>query len=238
MAGGGSGVGERLAAIEARIAAACARSGRPRAAVRLIGASKLQPVEALAAAHAGGLRRFGENRVQEGQAKAPALPADVEWHLLGPLQSNKVRPALEIFGCFHAVDREKIARALDAEARRQGRVVTGLLEINLGGEASKHGFAPDGLAAAAEPLAALEALRIVGLMTIPPPAPDPESARPWFRALARLAAELDARPEWSGRLTELSMGMSDDFEVAVEEGATYVRVGTALFGPRPASAAE
>lgn len=238
MAGGGGGVGERLAAIEARIAAACARAGRPRAAVRLIGASKLQPVEALATAYAGGLRRFGENRVQEGQAKAPALPADVEWHLLGPLQSNKVRPALQIFGCFHAVDREKIARALDAEARTQGRGVTGLLEVNLGGEASKHGFAPDGLAAAAAPLAALEALRIVGLMIIPPPAPDPESARPWFRALARLAAELNARPEWGGRLTELSMGMSDDFEVAVEEGATYVRVGTALFGARPASPAE
>ena len=238
MSAAAGGVRERLASIEARIAAACQRAGRPRSAVRLIGASKLQPTAVLAEACEAGLRRFGENRVQEGQAKAPALPPDVEWHLLGPLQSNKVRPALQVFGWFHAVDREKIARALDVEARAQGRVATGLLEVNLGGEASKHGFAPDGLAAAAAPLAALAGLRIVGLMTIPPPAADPEQARSWFRALAALAAGLNARPEWGGRLTELSMGMSDDFEVAIEEGATFVRVGTALFGPRPAPAPE
>ncbi len=233
--GGAGGVAARLAAIESRIAAACRRAGRPRAAVRLVAASKLQPIEALAAAHAAGLRRFGENRVQEAQIKAPALPADVEWHLLGALQSNKVRPALEVFGCFHAIDRVKIALALDAEARARGRVVSGLLEVNLGGEASKHGFAPAALAADAAPLAGLEHLRVVGLMTVPPPADDPEGSRPWFRQLAALATALNGRPEWSGRLGELSMGMSDDFEVAIEEGATYVRVGTLLFGPRPAA---
>lgn len=228
------GVAARLAAIETRIAAACQRAGRSRASVRLVGASKLQPVAALAAAHAAGLRRFGENRVQEAQAKAPALPADVEWHLLGALQSNKVRPALEVFDFFHAVDRVKIARALDGEARARGRAVQGLLEVNLGGETSKRGFAPATLADEAAPLAELAHLRIVGLMTVPPPAADPEGSRPWFRALAELAARLNARPEWSGRLTELSMGMSDDFEVAIAEGATFVRVGTLLFGPRPA----
>lgn len=232
------GVAERLAAIEARVAAACRRAGRARDGVRLVGASKLQPVAALAEAYAAGLRRFGENRVQEGQAKAPALPADAEWHLLGPLQSNKVRPALQIFSCFHAVDRDKIARALDAEARAQGRVVAGLLEVNLGGETSKHGFPPADLARAAAPLATLAGLRVVGLMTVPPPADDPELSRPWFRALAGLAATLNARPEWCGRLVELSMGMSDDFEVAIEEGATFVRIGTALFGARPARPAE
>jgi hypothetical protein len=225
-------VAARLAGIRARIAAAAARAGRPAEAVRLVGASKLQPVESLRAAYDAGLRRFGENRVQEGQAKAPALLGDVEWHLLGPLQSNKVRPALRLFTVFHAVDRVRIAEALDAEARAQARTARALLEVNLGGEASKHGFDPSGLAEAVAPLAALEHLRIVGLMTIPPPGPDPESARPWFVRLRELAAALNARPEWHGRLTELSMGMSDDFEVAVEEGATYVRVGTLLFGAR------
>ena len=228
-----TGVAQRLAAVQARIAAAAARTGRDPAGVRLVGASKEQPAAALAEAFAAGLARFGENRVQEAQAKAPLLPAGVEWHLLGPLQSNKVRPALRLFSVFHAVDRPRIALALDAEARAQGRLATALLEVNLGGEASKHGFDPAGLADAAAPLAELSALRIVGLMSIPPPGPDAEAARPWFRRLARLRDELDARPEWSGRLVELSMGMSDDFEVAVEEGATFVRVGTLLFGPRP-----
>ncbi|KAB2962200.1 MAG: YggS family pyridoxal phosphate-dependent enzyme [Thermoanaerobaculia bacterium] len=228
-----TGVAERLSEVRARISAAAARAGRDPDSVRLVGASKLQPVAALAEAVAAGLSRFGENRVQEAQTKAPLLPPEVEWHLLGPLQSNKVRPALRLFTVFHAVDRPKIAAALDAEARAQGRAVTALLEVNLGGEASKHGFDPAGLAAAAAPLSALAGLRVVGLMTVPPPGPDAEAARPWFRRLAALRDELNARPEWSGRLTELSMGMSEDFEVAVEEGATFVRVGTLLFGARP-----
>jgi pyridoxal phosphate enzyme (YggS family) len=235
-AGDGSDVAGRFAAVEERIAAACRRAGRPRSAVRLVGASKLQPVEKLAAAYAAGLRTFGENRVQEGLAKAPALPADCVWHLLGPLQTNKARAAVPLFSLFEAVDREKVARALDAEAARAGRLVEALAEINLGGEPSKHGFAPAGIEAALAPLAGLAHLRLVGLMTIPPPAADPQAARPWFRRLRAMRDALDARPEWAGRLVELSMGMSDDFEVAIEEGATYVRLGTALFGPRaPAS---
>jgi len=226
-------IAAQVAEIEARIARAAARAGRDPASVRLVGASKLQPVAALAAAYAAGLRRFGENRVQEGVAKAAELPSDIEWHLLGPLQSNKVRAAVGLFSVVHAIDRVKIARLLDQEASRAGRRLSGLIEVNLGGEASKHGFAPAGLAEAIAPLAELEHLSIVGLMSIPPPADAPEAARPWFRSLAALAAELSARPEWSGRLRELSMGMSDDFEVAVEEGATFVRVGTRLFGARP-----
>jgi PLP dependent protein len=225
-------VAARLAEIRERLAGACRRAGRDPASVRLVGASKLQPTEALAAAYAAGLRRFGENRVQEGLAKAPALAADVEWHLLGALQSNKVRSALDLFTVFHAVDRVKIAVALDAEAGARGKVVAGLLEVNLGGESSKHGFDPATLAAQAAPLAALDHLRVVGLMTVPPPAPTAEAARPWFARLRGLRDELERRPEWAGRLGELSMGMSDDFEVAAEEGATYVRVGTQLFGPR------
>jgi hypothetical protein len=227
-------VAARLAGIERRIADACARAGRNRESVRLVGASKQQPVATLREAYEAGLRRFGENRVQEGLAKAGELPADVEWHLLGPLQSNKVRAALERFTLFHAVDRAKIALALDAEARARGLVVRGLLEINLGGEETKHGFDPAGLAAAVAPLAALTHLELVGLMAIPPPGPDAEASRPHFRRLREMARELAARPEWSGRLRELSMGMSDDFEVAVEEGATFVRVGSLLFGARSA----
>jgi len=226
-------IAAQVAEIEVRIARAAARAGRDPASVRLVGASKLQPVAALAAAYAAGLRRFGENRVQEGVAKAAELPSDIEWHLLGPLQSNKVRAAAGLFSVVHAIDRVKIARLLDQEASRAGRRLSGLIEVNLGGEASKHGFAPAGLAEAIAPLAELEHLSIVGLMSIPPPADAPEAARPWFRRLAALAAELSARPEWSGRRRELSMGMSDDFEVAVEEGATFVRVGTRLFGARP-----
>ena len=227
-----SAVGERLAVIEARIAAAARRAGRDPATVRLVGASKQQPVAVLAAAYAAGLRHFGENRVQEAQAKAPELPADVVWHLLGPLQSNKVRPAVALFDLFHAVDRVEIARAIDAEAAARGRAVQGLIEVNVGGERSKHGFDPATVADEVAPFAALAHLRFVGLMTLPPPRPQPELARADFRRLREVAAALNERPEWNGRLRELSMGMSDDFEVAVEEGATCVRVGTALFGPR------
>ena len=230
-----SEIAQRLDSIHARIDAACRRSGRDPASVRLVGASKLQPVEALAEACAAGLRRFGENRVQEAAAKSPALPGEIEWHLFGPLQTNKVRPALRIFSLFHAIDREKLARALDQEARAQGVTARGLVEVNLGGEESKHGFAVDGLAAAIEPLAELRALEIVGLMSIPPPSPEAEGARVHFRRLRALRDDLDRRPEWQGRLAELSMGMSDDFEIAIEEGATYVRVGTLLFGARPAA---
>jgi pyridoxal phosphate enzyme (YggS family) len=223
---------DRLHAIEARVAAACARAGRPRAAVRLVGASKMQRVELLAEAFELGLATLGENRVQEAVRKAALLPADIDWHLLGPLQSNKVRPATRLFSLFHAVDRPSIALELDREAERQGRRIGGLLEVNLGGESTKHGFEAEGLAEAIAPLAALRHLEIRGLMAIPPPGPDPEASRPWFRTLRELAGRLASRPEWSGRMRELSMGMSDDFEVAIEEGATLVRVGTALFGRR------
>ena len=225
-------VARRLAAIEARISAACGRAGRERSAVTLVGASKTQPGALLLAAHRAGLRDFGENRVQEGVAKSGELPPETAWHLLGPLQSNKVRPAVRTFSLFHAVDRPAIAHDLDREAAKQGRKLVGLLEVNLGDEGSKHGFAIAGLAEAAAPLAALENLAIRGLMAIPPPGPSPEDSRPWFRRLAALRAELDGRREWGGRLVHLSMGMSDDFEVAIEEGATFVRVGTALFGSR------
>jgi uncharacterized pyridoxal phosphate-containing UPF0001 family protein len=256
---------DRLAAIRRRIAAACGRSGRDPATVELVGASKTQPAQTLAAFIAAGLRLLGENRVQEAAAKqrelaqlgaaaAPGAPPGTppgtplgtspgtppgtspgtppEWHLIGPLQSNKVRQALDLFSCLHALDRPSIAAAVDREAARRGIAVTGLLEVNLGGEESKHGFAAAGLAAAVRPLAGLANLRIAGLMAVPPPAGSAAEARHWFRRLRELRDELGGREEWSGWAGWLSMGMSEDFELAIEEGATHVRVGTALFGPR------
>ncbi|MFP5287087.1 MAG: YggS family pyridoxal phosphate-dependent enzyme, partial [Thermoanaerobaculia bacterium] len=193
---------------------------------------KTQPLPVLEAAFQAGLRTFGENRVQEALAKAPQLPSEIDWHLIGPLQSNKVRAALELFRTVHSVDRVKIAEALDEEAGARGITVSGFLEINAGEEESKHGFPPAGLAEAVRPLADLRHLRIVGLMAIPPQGDTPEDSRRWFRRLRDLRDELAARPEWQGFPGGLSMGMSDDFEVAIEEGATHVRVGTALFGAR------
>jgi pyridoxal phosphate enzyme (YggS family) len=230
-------VTERLAWIRSRIEEACRRSGRPDGAgsITLVGASKTQAPALLAEAWAAGLRVFGENRVQEAVAKSRELPSGIEWHLIGPLQSNKVRPAVELFRAVHSIDRPGIAEALDREAAARGKTLDGFFEINLGGEASKHGFVPEGLADAVRPLAGLAHLRIAGLMAIPPPGETAEDSRPWFRRLRELRDDLANRPEWQGFPGWLSMGMSDDFEVAVEEGATHVRVGSALFGPRRAA---
>jgi pyridoxal phosphate enzyme (YggS family) len=232
-----AGIAQRLSEITRRIEEACLRSGRRPQDVILVGAGKTQPAAVLAEAWRAGLRVFGENRVQEAIAKSreladPDMRTTIEWHLIGPLQSNKVKPALDLFRTVHSVDRPRIAEALDQEAGRRGLRISGLLEINLGNEESKHGFSPEGLAEAVRPLADLEHLKIVGLMAIPPQADDPEGSRPWFRKLRELRDELAARPEWAGFPGWLSMGMSHDFEVAVEEGATHVRVGTSLFGAR------
>jgi pyridoxal phosphate enzyme (YggS family) len=228
-----------LAEIEQRIVAACQRAGRERGAVTLVAASKTQPAAKLVPYLDAGLRLLGENRVQEAVGKSrdlglqrPALAPPLIWHLIGPLQGNKVRPALDLFTCIHSLDRPSIAAAVDREARRRGVAVSGFVEVNLGGEASKHGFAAAGLAAAVRPLADLTGLRLVGLMAIPPQGESAAAARPWFRRLRELRDELGGQPEWQGWPGYLSMGMSDDFEVAIEEGATHVRVGTALFGRR------
>ncbi len=204
-----------------------------------MGVSKRQPLERVRAAVAAGLGILGEIRVQEAVAKSSELDPGIDWHFIGPLQSNKVKPAVRLFSTVHSVDRPKIARRLDLEAGRQGRRLAGFLEINLGAEPSKHGFPPDRLGPAVESLAELEHLEIVGLMAIPPYEEDLEAAREWFRRLRRLGGELGLRREWSerpgGPPTLLSMGMTHDFEVAIEEGATHVRVGTAIFGERPAT---
>jgi pyridoxal phosphate enzyme (YggS family) len=228
----GSGVADRLAGLRARIAAAAARSGRDAGSVTLVGAAKRQEPERLLEAWTAGLTVFGENHVQEAEAHRLLLPA-ADLHLIGPLQSNKARRAVELCSTVHSVDRLKIAHLLDREAGARGQRLAVFLEVNLGGEDTKAGFAPDGLAAAVAPVAELANLEVLGLMAIPPPGPDAEASRPHFRRLAVLARSLSERPEWHGRFAgQLSMGMSDDFEVAVEEGAHFVRVGTALFGPR------
>jgi pyridoxal phosphate enzyme (YggS family) len=231
----------RLAEIRERMAAACRRAGRDPAAVSLLAASKTQPAEALLPLVRAGLRLFGENRVQEAQGKQQALTqllsdegggAALEWHLIGPLQTNKVRLALDLFTCIHSIDRLEVAEAVDRAAARRGKALAGLLEVNLGNEPTKHGFPAAGLAAAAQPLAGLAHLRIAGLMAIPPQETSELAIRRWFRQLRDLRDELGGRPEWQGWPGLLSMGMSHDFELAIEEGATHVRVGTALFGPR------
>lgn len=226
-------VADRLAAIRERIGAACRRAGREPGEVTLIGAAKLQPLDRIRAARDAGLRVVGENRVQEAESKRAEIEG-LEWHLIGPLQSNKARKAVELFTAVHSIDRPKIGRALDREAAKRDLRLTGFVEVNVGHEESKHGFDPEGLAERVRPLAELERVEIVGLMAIPPWETEPAAARRWFRRLRELRDELCSRAEWAGCQGWLSMGMSGDFEIAVEEGATHVRIGTALFGERPA----
>lgn len=227
--------GERLAAINARIQAACARSGRDRSEITLVAVSKRQSAEKIRRAHDAGHRVMGENQVQETEGKSAELPVDIDWHLIGPLQSNKVKRAVGLFSTIHALDRPKILDRVEKEAGRQRRRIDGFLEVNLGDEPSKHGFAADGFVESVAPLVArLEHVRLIGLMAIPPFDSDPEASRPWFRQLRSLRDALADHPLMAGAddFGGLSMGMSGDFEVAIEEGATHVRVGTSLFGPR------
>lgn len=233
-----STVAERLESVRRRVREACERAGRDPGEVTLLGIGKRQPLARVRAAIAAGLRTLGENQVQEAVAKSAQLPVDLEWHFVGHLQSNKVKPAVRLFHAIHSVDRLKIARRIDGEAARQGRRIEGMIEVNLGAEPSKHGFGVDNLFETLRPLADLEHLAIVGLMAIPPYEEDPAAARRWFRRLRELRDEMAARPEWSRSRSgtfpgRLSMGMSHDFEEAIEEGATHVRVGTSIFGARP-----
>jgi pyridoxal phosphate enzyme (YggS family) len=215
---------ENLERVRERIARAAERAGRRGADVLLIGVSKTVDVARIGRALTAGLPALGENRVQEARDKIAALGHAVPWHLIGHLQTNKVRDALELFDVIHSVDRLDVARECDRRARQRGRAVDVLVQVNVAGESSKGGFAPDELGRALEAIGGLAQVRVRGLMAIPPHEERAEDARPWFRTLASLAKQHD--------LPELSMGMSADFEVAIEEGATMVRVGTAIFGPR------
>lgn len=217
-------VAENLARVWERIRRAAMRVGRAPEEVLLVGVSKSVDLERIRRALAAGLPALGENRVQEAKEKIGALGRPVPWHMVGHLQTNKARDAVVLFDLIHSVDRLELAQELHRRAVAAGRVVEVLVQVNLSGEATKGGFGADDLKRALEALAGLSGLRARGLMTIPPPVEQGEQARGWFRRLRELR---DA-----AGLEHLSMGMSDDFEVAVEEGATMVRVGTAIFGPR------
>jgi len=221
---------ERLNQARERIEKACQRAGRSPDTVKILAASKAQPPEAIREAADCGLCVFGENRIQEARQKIPLCPAQIEWHLIGHLQTNKVRDAVRLFQTIHSVDSQKLLAAIDAAGELNGRIMTVFLEVNVSGEGSKFGLAPDSVPETLAYANTLKRVEVAGLMTIPPAAKNPEEARPFFRKL-RLAR--DKWREQSGyALDELSMGMSHDFETAVEEGATWVRLGTVLFGKR------
>ena len=220
-----------LAAVRERIERACDRAGRDPASVAIVAASKTVPVERLGAAAAAGLTRFGENRVQEAEAKVEALP-NVEWHLIGHLQANKAARAVALFSVIQSVDSLELAARLDrvaGEARTAPLPV--LLQVNVDADPAKSGFGPADLGRSLDALSDLHHLELRGLMTVGLMVPTPEEARPTFAQLAQLSARL--RDRTTGLGADLSMGMTDDFEVAIEEGATIVRVGRAIFGERP-----
>ena len=225
-----------LSRIREEIALACRNAKRPEAEVKLMAVSKVHPVEALLEAYAAGQKLFGENRVQEFQEKAAALTKapDLEMHLIGPLQSNKTGKAAELFAAVDTVDSLKIAQRLNVAAAALGKKLPILIEVKLSHEESKHGISPDDLPALVSGIQELTSLALSGLMTVPPWSEEAELARPYFQQLCRLR---DAQQRLCPTLTELSMGMSNDFAVAIEEGSTCVRLGTAIFGKRPRPAA-
>jgi pyridoxal phosphate enzyme (YggS family) len=223
----------RLDGVRERVAAAAHRAGRDRDSIRLVAISKTFPADAVrAAAHAGQID-FGENKVQEAAQKiAACADLDVSWHLVGHLQSNKARKAAALFNVIHSVDSTSLALKLDEAAGEANRTVNWLIQVDLAGEATKHGARPDDLEAIVSAAHACRSARLIGLMLLPPAVEDPEAARPYFRSLVRLRDQLVRGGLNPAMLSELSMGMSHDFEIAIEEGATMVRVGSAIFGQR------
>ena len=224
-------IAENIAHLKEQIASACKRAGRREDEVGLMAVSKVHPVEAILEAYEAGQRLFGENRVQEFEQKSPRLAdlMDASFHLIGPLQSNKTHKAAEFFDAIDAVDALKIAQRLDTAAKARGKLLPLLIEVKLSHEESKHGIAPAELLPLLDTVRELESVKAVGLMTVPPWSEDPETARPYFRELRRLR---DEAQKHHPHVVQLSMGMSNDFVVAIEEGSTCVRVGTAIFGKR------
>ena len=219
-----------------RIEAACARAQRRPDSVTLIAVTKSQPPEIVADAARLGLTVFGENKVQEAKAKIEQCPSRLHWHMIGHLQSNKARDAVELFEMIQSVDSFHLAEELNQRAEQAAKTVPILIEMNIAGEASKFGYRPENLKGDLERLNALKRLEIHGLMTVPPWSAEPEKVRPVFRKLCELKVECEQL--LGAPLPHLSMGMTGDFEVAIEEGATMVRVGTALFGARPKGVAK
>ena len=224
-------IADNLAHLHEQIAEACRRSSRSESEVALMAVSKVHPVEVILEAYAAGQRLFGENRVQEFQDKSQHLAglSDARFHLIGPLQSNKTNRAAELFDAVDTVDSLKIAQRLNSACTALNKKMPVLVEVKLSHEESKHGLAPEELPELLAAMAGLESIEVVGLMTVPPWSEDAETARPYFKELRRLR---DESRKVHPALTQLSMGMSNDFVVAIEEGSTCVRVGTALFGKR------
>ena len=226
-------VADRLAEVRARIGAAARSAGRDPSSVRLIAVSKTFPFNLIRDAYAAGQRDFGENRVQEALQKiAASTDLEIRWHLLGHLQTNKARKAGPAFATIHGVDSVELLQKLDAAAEESGRTPELLIQVDLAGEATKFGVAPGEVPRLFEAAGACRAARVAGLMTLPPYPETPEDARPYFRRLRELRDQWLTSGVPAPMLRELSMGMSGDFEVAVQEGATMVRVGTAIFGSR------
>jgi PLP dependent protein len=230
-------ISARVAAVQQRIAAVCARAGRDVTQVTLMAVSKTVEAARIRAAIAAGMRVLGENRVQEAQSKLTELRAlsdaqQVQWHLIGHLQSNKARRAIELFDAVHSVDSLKLAEKLNQGAAELNKRLPVFIEVNLGGEDSKAGLAATGVLPLCEAASQLSHLELKGLMAVPPFFAEAEAVRPYFRRLRALRDEAIRAGIVGAQFCELSMGMSNDFEVAIEEGATFVRVGTALFGAR------
>ena len=229
-------VAKNIGQIQEQISAAAQRSGRKPEEITLMAVSKTFPAESIREAHAAGLRLFGESKVQEFSGKVEALKhlPDVEWHMIGHLQTNKANKAAELFSAIDSVDSLRLAEKLNLVCQQLGKRLPILIEINVGGEAAKSGIEPasqefEGILQA---VGQLDQLTIHGLMTVPPFTDDPQSARPFFRKLREIRDQISARRIPAVAMDVLSMGMSHDFEVAIEEGSTCVRVGTAIFGER------
>mgnify|MGYP006276993239 CR=1 FL=1 len=225
-----SALSENLAAIQARIETIAEKHGRKAGEVGLVAVSKTNPPEAIREVFEAGQRVFGESRVQEALPKLDALPPEIEWHFIGHLQTNKIRKVVSRFALFHGVDNQNLALQINRIAGELGVTANVLLEVNVSGEESKFGFDPKTLPASLEILLPLPFLRIQGLMTMAPYSDDPETARPYFAKLREWRDRL--KIETGNPLRELSMGMSGDFEQGIAEGATIVRVGSAIFGER------
>lgn len=225
-------VEENLKLVEKNICEACAASGRKREDVRLIAVSKTKPAELIMEAYRCGIRDFGENKVKEMLGKEPAMPEDIRWHMIGHLQTNKVKQVLGKTVLIHSIDSMKLSDTIDFEARKLGIRAEGLLEVNVAGEESKFGFAPEELIPLLERLKQYKNLYIRGLMTVAPDVEDPEENRSVFRKLCQLSIDMKSKNIDNVTMNALSMGMTGDYKVAVEEGATLVRVGTGIFGAR------
>ncbi len=226
-------ISANLAVVRTRLAAAAQRAGRDPSSIRLVAVSKTHPLDAVRAALRAGQTVFGENRVQEALQKIEASSdTRIEWHLVGHLQSNKARKAASAFACIHSIDSVDLLQRVDAAAQETGAAPALLVQVDLAGETTKFGATTDAVWPIFDAAAACRAAQVNGLMVLPPFADDPEEARPYFRRLRELRDALGSRGVPASMLRELSMGMSHDFEVAIEEGATLVRVGTSIFGTR------